>query len=44
MREFSSLFEFQADTAIDEGRHRHPVRFLRLCEDLVPGQLPRLGA
>jgi hypothetical protein len=32
--------EFRADTAVDEGRYRHPVRFLRLREDLTPGDVP----
>jgi hypothetical protein len=32
--------EFQADNAVDEGRYRHPVRFLRLREDLTPGDVP----
>ncbi|MEH0630464.1 hypothetical protein [Streptomyces stelliscabiei] len=32
--------EFQADTAVDEGRYRHPVRSLRLGEDLTPGDVP----
>ncbi|QMV12126.1 ATP-dependent DNA ligase [Streptomyces lincolnensis] len=31
--------EFQADTAIDAGLYRHPVRFLRLRDDLAPGQV-----
>jgi hypothetical protein len=31
--------EFQADTALDEKRYRHPVRFLRLREDLTPGDV-----
>lgn len=35
--------EFQADTAIDEGRYRHPVRFLRLREDLAVQQVPPFG-
>ncbi|MFJ1701685.1 hypothetical protein ACIOHC_43140 [Streptomyces sp. NPDC088252] len=28
------------DTAVDEGRYRHPVRFLRLREDLTLGDVP----
>ena len=32
--------EFVADTAIDAGRFRHPVRFLRLRDDLAPTQVP----
>ncbi len=35
--------EFQADTAVDAGRYRHPVRFLRLREDLTPGDVPPFG-
>jgi ATP-dependent DNA ligase len=35
--------EFQADTAVDEGRYRHPVRFLRLREDLAVRQVPPFG-
>lgn len=36
--------EFLADTAVDDGRYRHPVRFLRVREDLTVGQLPLFGA
>ncbi|MEU2718279.1 hypothetical protein [Streptomyces sp. NPDC007205] len=36
--------EFSADTAVDEGRYRHPVRFLRLRGDLSPRQVPLIGA
>ncbi|MEV8597624.1 ATP-dependent DNA ligase [Streptomyces sp. NPDC052012] len=32
--------EFLADTAVDAGRFRHPVRFLRLRDDLAPDQVP----
>ena len=32
--------EFVADTAIDEGRYRHPVRFLRLRTDLSADDVP----
>ncbi|MFF9184223.1 hypothetical protein [Streptomyces misionensis] len=28
---------FAGDTAGEEGRYRHPVRFLRVREDLSPG-------
>ncbi|MFI7405640.1 ATP-dependent DNA ligase [Streptomyces sp. NPDC049541] len=35
--------EFSADTAVDEGRYRHPVRFLRLRGDLSAWQVPLLG-
>ncbi|OSZ57664.1 hypothetical protein OQI_26050 [Streptomyces pharetrae CZA14] len=31
------VVEFIADTAVEAGR-RHPVRYLRLREDLTPGQ------
>ncbi|MPY52418.1 hypothetical protein FPZ41_29140 [Streptomyces sp. K1PN6] len=32
--------EFVADTAIDDGLYRHPVRFLRLRDDLTAQQVP----
>ncbi|MFI6663148.1 hypothetical protein ACIBL8_47630 [Streptomyces sp. NPDC050523] len=35
--------EFQADTAIHEGRYRHPVGFLRLRDDLAVQQVPPFG-
>ncbi|MFI5476634.1 hypothetical protein ACIA6D_41465 [Streptomyces cacaoi] len=35
------VVEFLADTAVDDGRYRHPVR---LREDLTADQLPLLGA
>ncbi|MFF3208438.1 ATP-dependent DNA ligase [Streptomyces sp. NPDC002962] len=38
------VVEFLADTAVDDGRYRHPVRFLRVREDLTADQLPLLGA
>lgn len=38
------VVEFLADTAVDDGRYRHPVRFLRVHEDLTVGQLPLFGA
>ncbi|MER5549983.1 hypothetical protein ABT072_48260 [Streptomyces sp. NPDC002589] len=28
-----------ADTALDLGRHRHPVRYLRLRNDTAPGDV-----
>ncbi|MFE7076937.1 hypothetical protein ACFU96_43295 [Streptomyces sp. NPDC057620] len=36
--------EFVADTAIDAGRHRHPVRFLRVREDLTVEQVQPFGS
>jgi len=36
--------EFSGDTAVDDGRYRHPVRFLRVREDLSVDQLPLFGA
>lgn len=38
------VVEFLADTAVDDGRYRHPVRFLRVREDLTHAQLPLFGA
>ncbi|MEV7889927.1 ATP-dependent DNA ligase [Streptomyces sp. NPDC002817] len=35
--------EFLADTAVDDGRYRHPVRFLRLREEMNPRDVPRLA-
>lgn len=35
--------EFEADTAIDAGLYRHPVRFLRLRDDLAVQQVPPFG-
>lgn len=35
--------EFDGDTAVDEGRYRHPVRFLRLRDDLTVQQVPPFG-
>lgn len=32
--------EFEADTSVDEGRYRHPVRLLRLRDDLTADQVP----
>ncbi|MFD7460703.1 MULTISPECIES: hypothetical protein [unclassified Streptomyces] len=34
--------EFLADSAIDDGVYRHPVRFLRLRSDLTPEDVPPL--
>ncbi|MFG7940942.1 ATP-dependent DNA ligase [Streptomyces cacaoi] len=34
--------EFLADTAVAQGRYRHPVSFLRLRGDMMPGDLPLL--
>ncbi|MER5295264.1 ATP-dependent DNA ligase [Streptomyces pharetrae] len=36
------VVEFIADTSVDAGRYRHPVRYLRLRDDLTPGQAPPL--
>ncbi|MET9462544.1 hypothetical protein ABZY05_47375 [Streptomyces canus] len=30
--------EFVSDTAVDVGRYRHPVRVVRLRDDLTPHQ------
>lgn len=38
------VVEFLADTSIDDGRWRHPVRYLHVRDDLSPDQLPRYGA
>ncbi|MFF9285428.1 ATP-dependent DNA ligase [Streptomyces griseosporeus] len=38
------VVEFLADTALDDGRWRHPVRYLHVRDDLGPDQLPRYGA
>ncbi|MFE6523756.1 hypothetical protein [Streptomyces sp. NPDC057794] len=35
--------EFLADTAVDEGVYRHPVRFLRLRDDLTAQQVSPFG-
>lgn len=32
--------EFVADTAVDAGPYRHPVRFVRLRDDLSPHEMP----
>ncbi|MFF4590930.1 hypothetical protein [Streptomyces sp. NPDC001388] len=31
--------EVDAATALDLGRHRHPVRYLRLRDDMVPSDV-----
>ncbi|MFE9355018.1 hypothetical protein [Streptomyces olivaceoviridis] len=33
------VVEFAGDTAVDEGRYRHPVRYLRVRDDPHPAQL-----
>ncbi|MGW8700112.1 ATP-dependent DNA ligase [Streptomyces eurythermus] len=33
--------EFIADTALDAGRYRHPVRFMRIRTEMHPMQVPR---
>jgi ATP-dependent DNA ligase len=35
--------EVRADTAVDRGRHRHPVRYLRIRDDLTPGDIAAAG-
>ncbi|MET9914168.1 hypothetical protein ABZZ74_46955 [Streptomyces sp. NPDC006476] len=37
------VVEVLADTAINEGRYRHPVQFLRTRDDLAPDRLPVFG-
>ncbi|POX58697.1 hypothetical protein C3492_36385 [Streptomyces sp. Ru62] len=37
------VVEFAGDTAVDSGRYRHPVRYLRVRDDLSPQQLPPPG-
>ncbi|MEU6647142.1 hypothetical protein ABZ863_32075, partial [Saccharomonospora sp. NPDC046836] len=35
--------EVTADTSVDDaGRYRHPVKFLRLRDDIGPGSVPPL--
>ncbi|MDT0387849.1 ATP-dependent DNA ligase [Streptomyces dubilierae] len=34
------VVEIAADTAVDEGRYRHPVRYLRVRDDMTPEQAP----
>ncbi|MFI9339994.1 ATP-dependent DNA ligase [Streptomyces sp. NPDC052773] len=38
------VVEIAADTAVDEGRYRHPVRYLRGRDDMTPEQAPRYEA
>ncbi|MGW0394890.1 hypothetical protein ACWDYJ_29245 [Streptomyces sp. NPDC003042] len=35
--------EVSADTAIDRGAWRHPLRFVRLRLDVTVGDMPRFG-
>ncbi|MFD4171350.1 hypothetical protein ACFWQ1_29950 [Streptomyces albidoflavus] len=36
--------EVAGDTSVDDaGQHRHPVRFIRLRDDLPPGAVPPLS-
>ncbi|MEV8548175.1 ATP-dependent DNA ligase [Streptomyces sp. NPDC051572] len=35
--------EFIADTAVDSGRYRHPVRFVRVRAEMHPTQVPLFG-
>jgi hypothetical protein len=37
------VVEFAGDTAVDEGRYRPPVRYLRVRDDISPAQLPPPG-
>ncbi|MFF4205594.1 ATP-dependent DNA ligase [Streptomyces sp. NPDC001668] len=37
------VVEYLADTAVDDGRHRHPVRFLRIREEMHPTDVPRVA-
>ncbi|MFI1794884.1 MULTISPECIES: hypothetical protein [Streptomyces] len=37
------VVEFAGDTAVDEGRYRHPVRYLRVRDDLRPQQTATQG-
>ncbi|MGW2032955.1 hypothetical protein [Streptomyces sp. NPDC001356] len=37
------VVEFTRDTAVDEHHYRHPVRYLRVRDDLSPGQVPPPG-
>ncbi|WP_430378180.1 hypothetical protein [Streptomyces sp. B1-3] len=36
--------EFQGDTSVDDGRYRHPVRFVRLREDVDVEHVPAFNA
>ncbi|MEV4442565.1 ATP-dependent DNA ligase, partial [Streptomyces sp. NPDC049577] len=35
--------EVQADTSIDSGTHRHPLRLVRVRTDVTPEDVPRFG-
>ncbi|GGT69767.1 hypothetical protein GCM10010207_80260 [Streptomyces atratus] len=35
--------EVRADTAVDRGRHQHSVRYLRIRDDLTPGDIAAAG-
>ncbi len=37
------VVKFAGDTAVDAGRYRHPVRYLRVRDDVHPEQLPPPG-
>ncbi|MGW3311469.1 hypothetical protein ACWDG9_33355 [Streptomyces sp. NPDC001073] len=37
------LAEFLGDAAVDDGRYRHPVRYLRLREEMEPQDVPKLA-
>jgi hypothetical protein len=34
------VVEFIADNSVDAGRYRHPVRYLRVRDDLIPDLTP----
>ncbi|MFE0058756.1 ATP-dependent DNA ligase [Streptomyces sp. NPDC059003] len=36
------VVEVRTDSAVEQGRHRHPVRFLRVRDDLAPYEVPAL--
>ncbi|MEV0437703.1 hypothetical protein AB0I84_22895 [Streptomyces spectabilis] len=36
------VVEVRTDSAVDQGRHRHPVRYLRIRDDLTPHEVPAL--
>lgn len=38
-----TVIEFAGDTAVDDGRYRHPVRYLRVRDDIGPDQMPPPG-
>lgn len=38
-----TVAEFRADTAVEQGRYRHPVRFLRIRAELHPMHVPLFG-